>query len=218
MKRIFAAAGAALALASAMPAFATDFILSANNANPSHQNFRYSTVLSTPTHVETTILVEHGPGSTSDSFFFGVKPFNFLGAGSGTSNTASLLRFNGPIEVYSYVSNGVIDAALDAAFISANYAAELATIRGFADSNVATLLVSGNGNPVQQLFSGVPLTPGLLYEIRVPTTGSGSYVGTLTADAVPEPATWAMMLVGFGLIGFAMRRQGKSQPKVRFAF
>ena len=25
--------------------------------------------------------------------------------------------------------------------------------------------------------------------------------------AVPEPATWAMMLIGFGGIGFQMRRQ-----------
>jgi len=28
-----------------------------------------------------------------------------------------------------------------------------------------------------------------------------------TQAAVPEPATWAMMLVGFGLIGFAMRKR-----------
>jgi hypothetical protein len=28
--------------------------------------------------------------------------------------------------------------------------------------------------------------------------------------AVPEPSTWAMMLVGFGAIGFAMRRQKKA--------
>lgn len=30
-----------------------------------------------------------------------------------------------------------------------------------------------------------------------------------TATAVPEPATWAMMLLGFGGIGFAMRRSRK---------
>jgi PEP-CTERM motif len=28
--------------------------------------------------------------------------------------------------------------------------------------------------------------------------------------AVPEPATWAMMLTGFGAIGYAMRRNRKS--------
>lgn len=29
--------------------------------------------------------------------------------------------------------------------------------------------------------------------------------------AVPEPGTWAMMLVGFGAVGFAMRRRGRPQ-------
>lgn len=35
-----------------------------------------------------------------------------------------------------------------------------------------------------------------------------------TTGAVPEPATWAMMILGFGLVGFAMRRRpsAKVQP------
>ena len=36
-------------------------------------------------------------------------------------------------------------------------------------------------------------------------TARGS--GDFTADMVPEPETWAMMLLGFGLVGFARRRQ-----------
>lgn len=46
---------------------------------------------------------------------------------------------------------------------------------------------------------------------------SGNCCGThplalsITA-AVPEPATWAMMLVGFGAMGFAMRRSKREQP------
>ena len=35
--------------------------------------------------------------------------------------------------------------------------------------------------------------------------------------AVPEPATWAMMIVGFGAMGFAMRRGRDAQTRVRFA-
>ena len=38
----------------------------------------------------------------------------------------------------------------------------------------------------------------------------------LTA-AVPEPATWAMMMIGFGLVGSAMRRRQKVTMRVRFA-
>ena len=36
------------------------------------------------------------------------------------------------------------------------------------------------------------------------------------AGAVPEPATWAMMLVGFGGIGFAMRRRSKVRTTVSY--
>ena len=38
--------------------------------------------------------------------------------------------------------------------------------------------------------------------------GGGAYSGTVNvAPPVPEPATWAMMLLGFGAVGFAMRRR-----------
>ncbi len=49
---------------------------------------------------------------------------------------------------------------------------------------------------------------------RVNTMGAGLLTGLVTARvtpvvaaAVPEPTTWAMMLLGFGAIGFAMRRR-----------
>ncbi len=49
--------------------------------------------------------------------------------------------------------------------------------------------------------------------------GNGSYAGTLAftaaaTPAVPEPATWALMLMGFGAVGYSMRRRSK----VRFAY
>lgn len=37
------------------------------------------------------------------------------------------------------------------------------------------------------------------------------------SGAVPEPATWAMMLVGFGALGVAMRKQRKPNLAVKFA-
>jgi hypothetical protein len=36
---------------------------------------------------------------------------------------------------------------------------------------------------------------------------TGSFGGNVAFTAVPEPATWGMMLLGFGAVGFAMRRR-----------
>ncbi len=46
-------------------------------------------------------------------------------------------------------------------------------------------------------------------------TGAGTFIGGvgveglsgLTAGAVPEPASWAMLIAGFGLVGATMRRR-----------
>jgi PEP-CTERM motif len=43
----------------------------------------------------------------------------------------------------------------------------------------------------------------------------GGYLEDIRLTAVPEPATWAMMLAGFGLIGFSARR--RKSVRVSFA-
>ena len=55
-------------------------------------------------------------------------------------------------------------------------------------------------------FSGVSQQRGGTARINFTTAGGG---------AVPEPATWAMMLVGFGAMGTALRRRAK--PQLAFA-
>ena len=52
---------------------------------------------------------------------------------------------------------------------------------------------------------------------------SGGNVGgavnpaTINVSAVPEPATWGLMLLGFGAIGYSMRRRGKMELALRRA-
>jgi hypothetical protein len=45
----------------------------------------------------------------------------------------------------------------------------------------------------------------------------GNIVGGQATGAVPEPATWAMMLIGFGAIGGTLRRRQKVTARIRFA-
>lgn len=51
-----------------------------------------------------------------------------------------------------------------------------------------------------------------LYRVNTFSPGSSSYVSATSARlaAVPEPAAWALMLLGFGGIGFALRRRASS--------
>lgn len=48
-----------------------------------------------------------------------------------------------------------------------------------------------------------------LNNVTFGTPGSTAVGGTFTliTSAVPEPSTWAMMLIGFGAVGFAVRRR-----------
>lgn len=53
--------------------------------------------------------------------------------------------------------------------------------------------------------------------LRGASSISESLVIRASLGAVPEPATWAFMIFGFGAIGGAMRRQRKANVKVSYA-
>ena len=71
-----------------------------------------------------------------------------------------------------------------------------------------------------QLFSGTTSAPTLLTGNFTLTGGPSGAGGILTVKslvaAVPEPGTWAMMIVGLGLAGSAMRRR-KATMRVSYA-
>lgn len=51
----------------------------------------------------------------------------------------------------------------------------------------------------------IPTSTGIATFVEQSPASGGWYASTITAGAVPEPATWVMMLAGFGMLGFAMR-------------
>jgi hypothetical protein len=61
--------------------------------------------------------------------------------------------------------------------------------------------ISSNVDPVGYVSSGVPIT------FRVGTAGLTSE----TAGAIPEPASWALMILGFGGVGVGARAKRKQR-------
>ena len=87
--------------------------------------------------------------------------------------------------------------------------------------------VAGVGSPTYSVpFSPLAGQYGNIWLIGAAGPGAGStdfntdgfkLSSIVVNAAVPEPATWAMMLLGFGAIGFAMRRAGRQQPSATIA-
>lgn len=72
--------------------------------------------------------------------------------------------------------------------------------------------VSSTGQVDFRFLNDAPVTSGeQILTVNGISRGNGSYAGTIAfaeaTSAVPEPATWAFMLVGFGAVGYSMRRR-----------
>lgn len=99
---------------------------------------------------------------------------------------------------------GVFGAGFDIRFNSSNYYDALVT---FADGS--TGLYALNAGPG---FWGITSNTGIASIAFGPDgnrSQAGSFgIGNLTIGAVPEPETWMLLLAGFGMVGFGLRRRG----------
>ena len=82
-----------------------------------------------------------------------------------------------------------------------------------ADSPAYSAVVTEDNYPGGRIFGASDL--GLGRGFNPPSVDLAFRIFGTTAAPVPEPATWALMLVGFGLAGAAMRR--RSAVRVTYA-
>jgi hypothetical protein len=75
--------------------------------------------------------------------------------------------------------------------------------------NVSVFWLLGNIGPAGISSISLDDTQGFSNAVLYTPGGTGM---------VPEPATWAMMLIGFGFLGAAMRRRPKLLQRAQFAF
>lgn len=135
-------------------------------------------------------------GDFIDTYFFEVFS-NGLGSGSVATSTARILsRID--LDITSVFVNNIMVPGT-----KTNYTNPVTGVQG--ETEVFEL-------------ANVPISLGDNF-IRITGTsrGNGSYGGNLTfSPAVPETGTWAMMIIGFGAVGAAMRYR-RRQTKVAYA-
>ena len=74
-------------------------------------------------------------------------------------------------------------------------------------------------SPRQLNLDPIDLAADTAYTVYFSGTSpaGGAVIGNVTIGAVPEAATWAMMLIGFGAIGVAMRRGRRQEALAQVA-
>lgn len=120
--------------------------------------------------------------STFSDVFTVTLPFDVASGGASITSGFNVLGFNVFVDSFSLV-----------------------------DTTTATTVASGIGGSTA-VFSFGPLSGIDSYQLLVDghiigANNSGSYSGNLQISPVPEPETYAMMLVGLGLVGFSLFRK-----------
>ncbi|MCU6456116.1 PEPxxWA-CTERM sorting domain-containing protein [Sphingomonas sp. A2-49] len=131
--------------------------------------------------------------------------FSCMGGACGTISDIPVLAV-GALNIANFFTLSGGNNALPIAF-------DLTAISGVNRSDAQFLTFRALGNIRYDGFEATPASFLFSAQGNVAT----SFSATALAAAVPEPASWAMMLVGVGMMGFALRRRPSITTKVRFA-
>ena len=184
-----------------MPSFVASF---APNASVYQGNDRY-------------VLIDDPlttPGATPTKIESGT--FNpIVGAGNSATDFAFTVGANAP----ATIRVGLLFDNLDVTTFNST---SVQFIGGGTSASIDLTGPSFNNGLADWVFFDVAgATAGDTFSI-VTTAGEGTTatLGGVSFDAVsavPEPASWAMMLIGFGGLGCVLRRRAKGDARVRFA-
>ncbi len=161
-------------------------------------------------------MIQTGSDGNGADPFVGLRGDPYLSVmGNGTATfdftggLANLFLDYGSADAYNLFTLTLSDGSIDTF-----------TGQQVIDSGIA------NGNQTSPLTNGRltfnPLNGALINSLTVTSSGNSAEIDNLgtgrAVPAVPEPSTWAMMLVGFGLLGGAMRRRKVGAPRCNFNF
>ena len=149
------------------------------------------------------------------TFTFGSTGDIFAPLSVSTANDAAVSAFGGFLGIPLKPSPFFTDRGTVVSGPAFGQFASFATLTPVDSSNgdnFINLRVTSGG---QNYYGFAYTTNDMLNSYGFETTAETAITATTDIPAaVPEPATWAMMLVGFGAVGFAMRRR-KGERRVR---
>lgn len=97
--------------------------------------------------------------------------------------------------------------------------ASQASVLSMFPASFASYVTTNSSSPRPLASGGQRSNAWIIEAGGVDSLIDGFKIGQLTASAVPEPGTWAMMILGFGMVGASMRSRRKlSSIQVRYAF
>lgn len=142
-----------------------------------------------------------------------------LNGGTASANTG-----NWPGSSPAYAIDGIINTVYPAMFhpASGQQAGAVLTINFAGAFDITKLAIFGRSDccSSRDLFSYSLLDAGnnVVASGLLDARNANHSASVTLASAVPEPATWAMMMVGFGVLGFGLRRRNAADSRVSFKF
>lgn len=140
------------------------------------------------------------------------------------AQAATFINFDGISGTFG--NNNVASGSFDNTFtfdvgsLPGTAGTTISSIRVSALTNIDFTSVTLNGEDfdvdssgtVEQRHIILPVSAGLqTINVKGTSGGNASYDGVIAFAPVPEPASWATMLIGFGAIGTAMRRTRRNR-------
>ena len=129
---------------------------------------------------------------------------------SPVTATATTLSFDfggsGGLYMCDGQGEGVCYAYAGAQSVAVNNGEQNNVVYHWSYPNGVYQVVGVPDREVDNLNTAYNLLPGTY----VSTTATNQVFATATASAVPEPATWVMLIVGVGLVGGALRRRART--------
>lgn len=156
-----------------------------------------------------TVSGQHAVPYGSDGGYLSVGP---------TDGSPATLTLSGPITSISFLW-GSVDTYNTLTLLGTSNPANSGNPYAFTGIDALNPAngYQGNGGSVVVTLTLTGADVNSITGLEFASSQNAFEVDSLNVSGVPEPATWAMMIGGFGLVGMAMRRRSRARVSVAFA-